>query len=365
MRRILHLRSSAGIAGPERQIAELARLLPRCGFEVEVALLRRGSDACAHPLLAELERHGIPAREIDDPARGGADAALTLAARLARGDVALVHSHDPKANWVSRRAGGATPRVATLHLHTRTTWMLRLHALVDRRLARGFDRLIAVTPSHGLRVRDRRGRSPLAIANGLDRTRVELEAGAPGAGDPAARGALLAAARLTAQKGIDVLLAALPEVLRRRPETRLYVAGDGPERARLEALSDELGLAAAVTWAGERRDLPRLLAGSKALVQPSRDEGAPFAVLEAMALGIPVVATRVGGVPELLDFGAAGRLVPPGEPAALAAALVETLEEDEFAASARTRRARELVDSRFSAERMARATADLYRELVA
>jgi glycosyltransferase involved in cell wall biosynthesis len=328
-----------------------------------VALLRRGGGG-AHPLVAELARRGVVAREIDDPTRGGAEAASALAARLRRGDVAVVHSHDPKANWVSRRAGGRAPRVATLHLHTRTSLALRLHALADRGLTRGFDRLIAVTGRHGLAVRDRRGRAPVAIDNGLDRRWIEAEAVAPGAAEPAASGALLVAARLSVQKGIDVLLAALPAILAEQPGARLYLAGDGPERQRLEARALSLGVAGAVTFAGDRRDLPRLLAAARALVLPSRSEGAPYAALEAMALGVPVVAAAVGGLPEILEGGAAGRLVPPEDPAALARAVIETLFGGEATAALSTR-ARELVDTRFSARRMAASTADLYRELVA
>jgi glycosyltransferase involved in cell wall biosynthesis len=149
-----------------------------------------------------------------------------------------------------------------------------------------------------------------------------------------------------------------------REELSLAVAGDGPERAALRALAERLGLASRVTWLGERRDLPQLMASAAAFVLPSRHEGSPFVVLEAMALERPIVATAVGGVVDLLDGGAAGRLVPPEDPVALARALAELVASPD-ASRERSRRALALLETRFSAARMAAETAGVYRELVA
>jgi glycosyltransferase involved in cell wall biosynthesis len=371
MRRVLHLRSSAGIAGPERQIAELARELPRLGFELEVAILRRArsGETRRHSLIEELEIAGVPAWQIEDPGRSGIGAVRRLSRELETGRFAAVHSHDPKANWVSRFASPpAVPRIATVHLHTRATRALVWHARIDRWLLRRFDRIIAVAESAGRNLRGRRGIVPRLVPNGLDRRtlveRSRREVSSDRAGFDTSTSTILSAGRLVRQKGFDDLLEAFSLVSRRRPEVRLAVAGDGPEAPALQARARQLGVGEIVNWLGDRRDLPSLIARSRGFVLASRDEGAPYVLLEAMALGTPVIASAVGGVFDLLDGGAAGRLVPARSVGDLAAALVELLDRPEEARD-RARRAAELVETRFSAARMAAETAEIYREVVA
>jgi glycosyltransferase involved in cell wall biosynthesis len=125
-------------------------------------------------------------------------------------------------------------------------------------------------------------------------------------------------------KGIEVLLDAIPAVLARHPEARFLIAGDGPLRESLEARSVDR-----VTWAGFRRDVPELLAASDLFVLPSLGDAYPTVLMEAMAAGLPVVSTRVGGIPEIVDDGRTGRLVPPGDAAALASAISDLLDSRE------------------------------------
>ena len=159
-------------------------------------------------------------------------------------------------------------------------------------------------------------------------------AGAAGAedsvdtGEEEPEGYLLFVGRLRIRKGVEVLLAALPRLARRFPTVRLLVAGDGEHREELEARTAALGLGdSRVVFLG-RAGGPRvraLLAGARALVVPSTYEGMPLVVLEAMAAGVPVVASRVSGIPEVVVDGETGWLVPPEDPAALAAALTAVL----------------------------------------
>jgi glycosyltransferase involved in cell wall biosynthesis len=141
-------------------------------------------------------------------------------------------------------------------------------------------------------------------------------------------GALLFVGRLRIRKGVEVLLAALPALLRAFPEARLQVAGDGEHREALEETAARLDLggpAGIVSFLG-RADAARvrgLLGGARALVVPSIYEGMPLVVLEAMAAGLPVVASRVSGIPEVVVDGETGWLVPPEDPAALAQALAQ------------------------------------------
>jgi glycosyltransferase involved in cell wall biosynthesis len=153
-----------------------------------------------------------------------------------------------------------------------------------------------------------------------------------------------------------VLLEALAGIRGSQPGARLLVAGDGEHRCSLERRAAELGLGGTVTFLG-RCGAPRvrlLLAGARALVVPSIYEGMPLVVLEAMERGVPVVASRVSGIPEVVADGATGWLVPPEDPGALAAALAEVL-ADPAEAARRGAAGRRLLDERFRPAAAARA----------
>jgi glycosyltransferase involved in cell wall biosynthesis len=167
-----------------------------------------------------------------------------------------------------------------------------------------------------------------------------------------------AVGRLAPEKGMDVLLQAMALL----PDTRAEVAGDGPERERLERSAHELGIASLVTFAGwVEAPWPDHLAPD-VLVVPSRREGFGLVAAEALMAGIPVVASAVGGLPEVLEHGAAGLLVPPEDPTALAGAIQSVLSDVE---STRTRVARGLESARrrFEPTVMAAAYEALYAEL--
>lgn len=132
---------------------------------------------------------------------------------------------------------------------------------------------------------------------------------------------ILSAGRLTPQKCFGDLLAAFAALAARRPDARLLIAGEGPERARLEELSRSLGLGDRARLLGHVDELPALYAAADLFVLPSSYEGFPFALLEAMAAGLPVVATHFGGADELVDHGREGLLVPAGDVGGLAAAI--------------------------------------------
>ena len=149
-----------------------------------------------------------------------------------------------------------------------------------------------------------------------------------------------------------------------RPEARFALVGDGEERATLEAECGRLGMNGTVKFLGWRRDLAAVYGDLDVVVNASRNEGTPVALIEALAASRPVVATRVGGTPDLLADGAHGRLVPPADPEALARAIVKTLEESE-AARRRALAGREYVLERHSAARLVRDVDVLYRELMA
>jgi glycosyltransferase involved in cell wall biosynthesis len=168
-----------------------------------------------------------------------------------------------------------------------------------------------------------------------------------------------AVSRLDPVKGVDVLLRAIALV----EDAHLAVVGDGPERASLAALADDLGISDRVHWAGFRRDVTCLLSAFDIFVQPSLHEGLPNAVLEAMAAGLPVVATAVGGTPEVVVDEVTGLLVPPRDPQTLAQGVRALLRNSDLRRKmGRAGRAR--VARYFSLKQMVGQTQALYKRLL-
>jgi glycosyltransferase involved in cell wall biosynthesis len=169
--------------------------------------------------------------------------------------------------------------------------------------------------------------------------------------------------RLSPPKTPLVFLQALPQILAAWPDAVAWVVGDGPLRAAAEEAAVQAGVAARVTFLGLRKDAPDLLSASDVAVHSSLREGLPRVVLEALAVGTPLVATAVGGVPDVVTDGVTGLLVPPGDPAALARAVVATLAEP-AAAAARARAGQAAVQP-FTARQMLDEQHALYRRLLA
>ena len=170
---------------------------------------------------------------------------------------------------------------------------------------------------------------------------------------------ILTVANLRPEKAHEVLLNAAAMLAPARPELRVLVAGDGPRAAELRALAATLGIADRVEFLGHVDDVPSLLGRAGAFVLPSRSEAFPNAAMEAMAAGLPVVASAVGGLLDLVDHGRTGLLVPVDDAGGFAAAIEQLMADPERAARIGAA-AREDVMSRYSFDRMVRAFEDLY-----
>jgi glycosyltransferase involved in cell wall biosynthesis len=174
----------------------------------------------------------------------------------------------------------------------------------------------------------------------------------------------LTVARLSPVKDQATLLRAVARVVSEIPDFHLDIVGDGPSRVGLVSLTAELGLDTHVTFHGATDDVPRFLAGARLFVLSSISEGVPLTILEAMAAGLPVVSTDVGGVEEVVANQQTGLLVPPSDADALAGAMLELLldsERSQRMGSAAQRRAQE----RFDAREMVRNYESLYHECLA
>jgi glycosyltransferase involved in cell wall biosynthesis len=171
---------------------------------------------------------------------------------------------------------------------------------------------------------------------------------------------VITVARFTSQKGYDCLLRAAAEVTRQTPHVVFVLVGDGPEREAMQTLAESLNLHK-IAFLGERADVPDLLGAADLFVLPSLFEGLPLVVLEAMALALPVIATRIGGTVEALG-GDHPFLVPAGDPSKLATTIVAAL-ADEAGSRAVGIGGRQRFEERFTAARMGRETASLYRAI--
>ena len=291
----------------------------------------------------------------------------------------VVHTHAAKAGALGRVAARLcrVPVVVhTYHGHVLRGYFSPLKTSVflriERMLAHATDELVAVSP----RVREellhmgighpaRFSVVPLGLDLDTfvmaDRLRGSLRAEL-GLG---ARVPLVGiVARLAPIKAHEVFLAAAREVLAEVPGTVFLLVGDGPRRAGLERLAGEMGLGPNARFLGWRGDLPRVYADLDVVALSSRNEGSPVALIEAMAAGRPVAATRVGGVPDVVVDGENGRLVPPDEPVALARAVVDLLS----APDQRTRlgaAGRASVVARYGAQRLVDDIDTLYQRLLA
>jgi sugar transferase (PEP-CTERM/EpsH1 system associated) len=220
------------------------------------------------------------------------------------------------------------------------------------------------------------GVAPARIAqiyNGVDVERFRPRNGARGEFGPpgfAAEGKLVigSVGRMAAVKDFPTLVRAFVDMITARPELRaklrLAIIGEGGSRAACHALAEQAGAADIVWLPGERADVPELMRGMDLFVLPSLGEGISNTILEAMASGLPVLATRVGGNPELVEEGVTGRLIAPGNPAALAQALLDHV-DDPARLARQGGAARARVEAHFSMDAMVRGYLGVYDEVLA
>lgn len=338
-------------AGMEIMVANLTRALVRRGHDVGVTCLEAGG-----AIADELRAEGIRVTIVPAPGIRTMLHPAGLAAWLqdVRPDVVHVHTGAwLKGARAGRRVGGA--RV----LHTIHGWLddTRWYTpLLDWWAARSTDRVIAVSDALRDYLTNHVGLAAAqtgVIPNGIDadhfrpgprrakwRESLGIPSGAPVIGN---------VARLTPVKDHALLLAAFAVVRRQVNDATLVVVGDGPLRQRLEAQAAQLGLTQAIRFLGETREVSTLYREFDVFALSSRSEGTSISVLEAMASGVCVVATAVGGTPALLGAGYCGRLVPHGDPEALGAALVDLL-HDQHTRARLAAVARDAVVAKYSLE---------------
>jgi glycosyltransferase involved in cell wall biosynthesis len=340
--RVLTLIESSTVTGPSRNLIEFGKLaaIPEPGFpliEVIVATYQRGSGES--PLAAAAKSAGLSVFTIIERRRWDTKVFAQLRRMIAECQPDILESRNVKSHFLVRMLGlhRRCRWVAWNHGYTATSWLDRTYTLLDRWSLRGAYRVVTVC-------------GPFAdnlVSRGIDRHKITVfhNAVKPFVAPPLEEvrrvrhslglhneAVILAVGRLSYEKGTADLLRAAAVLSNTKgfPNFRVVLVGDGPERESLVRLASRLGIEAKVTMAGFERDTKPYYSIATLLAVPSHTEGSPNVVLEGMAAGLPIAATAVGGVPEILEDGLTGLIVPPRNPNAMADAILRILTDPEM-----------------------------------
>jgi glycosyltransferase involved in cell wall biosynthesis len=365
--KILQITHDLNAGGLQRVVIDLAQGLRHRGHEAHICSLRGTG-----PLEGEIRDRGIPLWPMPWP-RSGADRWMFLKVfrLLRRHRYDAVHTHNTQPFLDGGLAALMARVPARVHTdHARAFPDKWRYMALERLMSRSYAKVVGVSGHTAENLRRYEGIAPerlCVIRNGIDgawyraeRDRVDTlrlrrEAGLAGFDRVLGLGV-----RLEEQKGIRYLLEAMPAILARHPGTGLAVAGSGSLDRDLRDRARDLGLADHVRFLGPYPQLTRFYPLIDIFVLPSLWEGLPLCLLEAMSLGLPILATRVGGVGDILEDGRTARLVPPKDPAALAAAALAIL-DDGAAAEAMGAEARRAFEARFDAGAMVDGYLEIYR----
>ncbi|HLJ22580.1 MAG TPA: glycosyltransferase [Candidatus Acidoferrales bacterium] len=358
-------------------IVHVVRSLERGGLErvavdLAAAQIAAGNSALIYSvydlepaLLPDAEAAGVPVIQFRKPPGFSPGTLREMAARLGRDRAAVVHTHNELVHTygaIAARLAGAPCVVNTIHGTKRGE---------DRRLDRNYrmllpwtDAVVAVsheTLAQFAAPRARYRRKFHVIRNGIAAGKFAAQSAEPGSRWPSLR--IGTVARLVKIKDQATLIRAFAVVRRNFPGAELHLLGDGPLRGNLEFLSGQLGLGPSVTFHGESARVAEFLSGLDVFALSSLSEGIPLAVLEAMAAGLPIVSTNVGGVSEAAPEGAAAAYSPPHHPLALAQALQSVLDPQRLKSMGRA--AQRIALRSFTLEAMTEEYQTVYETLLA
>lgn len=329
--RVAHLTASPFFGGPERQMAGLASAMP---LNVQGTFLCLMEDGKAQPFVDELHRRGHSVIELKSNHPHLIAASREVARHLRQLQIDVLLTHGYKADIIglpaSRVAG--TRFIPVSRGWTWATRKVRFYETLDRIVLRLADHVVCVSEGQAAKVRKAgvRDANISVIHNSVDVarfSRMDSRAEQTLRGlfpDPVSH-IFMAVGRLSPEKGFDFLIDAAGQVCGRHENVGFVLVGDGPLRADLHARIQSLGLQRRFILAGFRKDVDALLPHATCLVQSSHTEGMPNVVLEAMAASVPVIATSVGGTPELVVDRETGILIPPGSVSAISEAILTLL----------------------------------------
>lgn len=365
--RVLHLRDSPWVDGPGRTILETAKRIDRSVIDYHVgAFVSKPGEP--HPLVEALRQRGLPVHAIED--RGGAGQVMVgrIIELVDRLEIDILHTSEFRSNVLGLLCRRQRPikLISTAHGWISNDLRGHLYLWADRLLLRSFDRVILV--SHAMRRRLPSWWVPDSRVRILHNALMIESYGGDQVGkgrtapNPSDRVRLLSVGRLSAEKGQDLLLRAVAELSALYPRLELLFAGVGPLETELRRLAERLGIGERVRFLGFVADMPALYASVDLVVQSSLTEGLPNVMLEAAYLGVPIVATDVGGTREVVEHGVSGWLLRPGDEGALRNALQRYL-ADPVAFIEMAQRGRARIESSFAFAARTEKQVRIYREL--
>lgn len=355
---VCHVSMHLATGGLERLLVEFSRLHDRERYRPQfMALSDLGKPA------EDIRTNGCEADSLRFGEVGKLAIVRALAKRLGDTDVRVVHTHNTYAHFygtIASRLAGVPIVINSQHGRgCGPTWKHRMQFRIANRWTR---RVVGVSEDAAELCRQEDPRSSgkiIRIWNGINVARFAYRERPVAVGPPIA----ISVARLSSEKDLSTLLDAVAIAVREVPDFQLQLVGDGPERGRLERQSRDLQLQGHVEFLGERSDVPELLNCAGFFVSSSRTEGISLTLLEASAVGLPIVATTVGGNPEIVEEGQTGRLVPSENPAALAEAIIQMC-RNRGQWPEMGRLGRDRIEKQFEISRMVRAYESLYEELL-
>jgi len=366
MANIMYIIDSLRIGGAEELLLTVAKKTDRQKYNISVVCLFDEG-----PLANEIRTTGVKVEFLRMRSRYDLPTFIKLVRLIRNEDIKIVHTHLFDSNFFGRMAAklaGVPVIVATEH--NVYSWKKRRHIFVDRLMARFTDRIIAVSEAvkaWTVKHENIDLEKFVTIYNGIDVSRFALPINV----DEKKKELRLdprfpvigTVGTLTEQKGHKYLLEALAKVTEVIPDVKLLIVGDGHLRTELEELSAEFGVGENVIFCGCRRDIPEILAILDLFVLSSLGEGLSLVTLEAQVCGKPVVASNVDGIPEAVNDGQTGLLVPPEDPERLATAIITLLQDRELAMKM-GEAGRRLVRKKFTSEIMVRKMEELYGSLL-
>ncbi len=364
--KVIHLVEDLKIGGAERVIGDTALGLDRKKYDVSVWCVTRGGETAT-----ELSEKGIEVKILGISSYHNPLSTFKMTRLLKASRADIVHTHGYFASVIGRLAArrAAIP-VILAHVHSTYWEYKKRHLMIERKLSRFTQKIICCSKAVENFVRNTEkitDNKTIVIYNGVDEGRFSPRKSSTsiraefGLDEEAA--VVGTVSSLTPHKGHEYLIQAASLVQDTFPSVKFLVVGDGPLRIKLEEQAKNLNIHPSVIFTGTRKDIPEILSLLDVFVLPSHTrEGLGIVIIEAMAAEKPVVATDIGGIPEVVDDGETGLLVPPGDPEALSKAIT-TLLQDPSRAKTMGEKGRTRVKEMFTTTKMLSEIEHVYQSL--
>ncbi|MFC1658436.1 glycosyltransferase family 4 protein [Candidatus Omnitrophota bacterium] len=366
--KVCHFISSGGFFGAENMIITLANEQLSAGADVCLGVFRNSQNPHLEISKAAASLN-IPVKILECSGKFDLKAIFKIRDFIKKEDIEILHTHGYKANFYIFFSSFflRAKRIATCHTWYSVNAKMKLYEWLDKLLLRRFDKITTVSEALKNEI----------LGSGIAKDRISVinnGISLKGFEDPGDTAYLknefglnenhkiiAVIARLARDKGHIYLLKAISKAIKAIPEISCLIIGDGQLRAQLELEARSLGLGNKVIFTGIRRDIPQLLSLTELIVMPSLKEGMPFAILEAMAAKKPIIASRAGAIPDMIEDGIDGLLVEPGDVDGLRIA-IESLLKNQEKATLLARNGYEKIKSRFSSRKMAEDYIRVYQE---